>query len=52
MSTDTRFGRIPWNAVIIIEKVIAIIVNGLCKHNAPNSNARFNYAFLLVGWMG
>lgn len=34
--------RPAWDAVII-EKLPAIIVNGLCKLNAPNSNTRFNY---------
>lgn len=30
----------------IIEKVAAIIVNGLCRgRNAPNPRTRFNYAF-------
>lgn len=40
------YSRLPCE---IIEKVAAIIVNGLCvKHNAPNSNTRFNYAFYSV----
>lgn len=37
--------RSSWTTVVvIIEKVTAIIVNGLSKHNAPNSSTRFNYA--------